>query len=515
MSVQNNSTCSRKNLLLKVVKTSFFIIFIILLINFNFLSTISSTPKKIIKHKLNSFNSLSSSNTYQDTKILEESGVVFLALGAQANQMNCNAAIESLVKYGGWNGKVFLITDSKRCFDYKQILQDSTIDKNNFKLIETEESFSHGGYDYKHPAIGFRESRVRSLTMKTKIFDLIGDEKVNTLLYADCDIIFSQSGCVNELFNPSNLDWENYPLFFSHVKIKDHANKSKKLKNLSNFYYNYLNHYNISLEHSIEVINSYESNNPSDNTSSLPQISSISQISDFNSTLFYSNSSIFSSNKNENLLAMKKIFQNIMDEYKTLAITDIHCGSFLAHRDHSKDFLVKWREYIETGLYEGDNDAFMALFSDEAFRILKSEGKLENDSTIEDKKNLRLNEEEVDEKKFILDIENEILADEKIVKQHRYLPGELSSLYLRTWGNYYESFYSPDSQQGLCLTHISKARCSALGRDEIQKYVNSYDLKTYEDGKYNYCVHKSLHTFLYGWFPFGYLPFCPKLEKLF
>jgi hypothetical protein len=37
---------------------------------------------------------------------VDNAAYVFLALGAQANQMNCPAAIETLVRYGGWDGDV-------------------------------------------------------------------------------------------------------------------------------------------------------------------------------------------------------------------------------------------------------------------------------------------------------------------------------------------------------------------------------------------------------------------------
>ena len=67
--------------------------------------TFSHLNNKIVKAK--NFSS------YDDTAF------AFLALGAQAHQMNCPAAIESLVKFAGWNGNVYLITDRESCFDKK------------------------------------------------------------------------------------------------------------------------------------------------------------------------------------------------------------------------------------------------------------------------------------------------------------------------------------------------------------------------------------------------------------
>lgn len=48
-----------------------------------------------------------------------DTAFVFLALGPQTVQMNCPAAVESLVKYAGWGGDVYFITDRKSCFDPK------------------------------------------------------------------------------------------------------------------------------------------------------------------------------------------------------------------------------------------------------------------------------------------------------------------------------------------------------------------------------------------------------------
>ena len=81
----------------------------------------------------------------------------------------------------------------------------------------------------------------------------------------------------------------------------------------------------------------------------------------------------------------------------------------------------------------------------------------------------------------------------------------------------YELFLLP-SDGPACFYHISKARCSALGREWVQHFVNQFQLKTYrydDDKAYPYCTHELFKTFLYGWFPLSYLPGCPKFEQLF
>lgn len=80
--------------------------------------------------------------------------------------------------------------------------------------------------------------------------------------------------------------------------------------------------------------------------------------------------------------------------------------------------------------------------------------------------------------------------------------------------NWFEWFANMSHSDIYCMNHISKARCNSYGRENIQKgLVNRFDLKTYE-GKYLFCPHPLLQPLLYGWFPFSYLPSCPKMEML-
>ena len=70
---------------------------------------------------------------------------VYLALGAQANQLNCESSIESLVKYGGWNGSVYMITDRANCYDKDKIIANAGMNPANFHVIVTDEQFGNGG----------------------------------------------------------------------------------------------------------------------------------------------------------------------------------------------------------------------------------------------------------------------------------------------------------------------------------------------------------------------------------
>lgn len=100
----------------------------------------------------------------------------------------------------------------------------------------------------------------------------------------------------------------------------------------------------------------------------------------------------------------------------------------------------------------------------------------------------------------------------------RRMPIRVSELSKRikpghSFENKFEKFLSLEVPEDFCINHISKARCSRYGRSNIQEYVDRYHLRTYAGG-YQYCASAALQPLMYGWFPFGYLPFCPKLEAI-
>jgi hypothetical protein len=76
---------------------------------------------------------------------INNAAYVYLALGAQANQLNCESSIESLVKYGGWNGSIYMITDRANCYDKEKIIANAGMNPDNFHMIVTDEQFGNGG----------------------------------------------------------------------------------------------------------------------------------------------------------------------------------------------------------------------------------------------------------------------------------------------------------------------------------------------------------------------------------
>jgi hypothetical protein len=309
---------------------------------------------------------------------IEDGAYAFLSMGAQSNQLNCAASIESLVRYGGWDGHIYLITDREYCYDKKTLVKNANMDSDKLHIVQINEDLSSGGIDVLHPVIGFRKSRVRSFAMKTRLLEFITDENIKNIAYVDCDIIFGIQGCAKEYIT-GGPSWNDVSLKFSRV---------------------------------------------------------------------------FYNNKNE--------------------FEGIHAGTIVLNRLHSEEALKIWRNRIEMGLEEGDNDAYAS-----AYYAIQQELNKSNDTKT----------------------------------KNPLLPGEIIDPNKPDNSNRYEKFLDMEPENLACMSHISKARCTRYGRDTVQKFVNAFDLNTYNH-HYSYCVHPNLHTFLYGWFPLRYIPFCPKIETL-
>ena len=76
-------------------------------------------------------------------------------------QLNCQASIESLVKYAGWNGHVYMITDREHCYQSEKIVSNAGMNPSMFHLIKTPEHFGDGGVDIFHPIVGNEKLQYR------------------------------------------------------------------------------------------------------------------------------------------------------------------------------------------------------------------------------------------------------------------------------------------------------------------------------------------------------------------
>ena len=159
-------------------------------------------------------------NSDERKVIQEDAAYVLLALGAQGNQLNCNAAIESLVRYGGWFGDIYLITDRRSCFDKTVIVTNAGMDPDRLHISYVDQDFGSGGYDMKHPLIGFRAKRMLSFGMKTKIFDYIKDVKIKLVAFIDCDMVVGQKNCAMDFINAGD-SWDKTSIKFTQLYRSD------------------------------------------------------------------------------------------------------------------------------------------------------------------------------------------------------------------------------------------------------------------------------------------------------
>lgn len=307
----------------------------------------------------------------------EGAAIAFLGLGVQANQMNCPAAIESLVRYSGWNGDVYLLTDQDNCFDKNVIVTNAGMDNSKFHLITVNGSFSGMTFENLQSfKFDFREARKKSFQMKTKLFDYITDPHIHTIAYVDCDVLFGVEGCAKQMI-------ETGPAWSPDVNFKcTHLSRDAN------------------------------------------------------------------------------------------GIQGIHAGSFIVHREHSKEALRLWHEALEADSADDDNDAY-----DIAFKRIHDSLK----------------------------------------------PGEhnpmSAALVLDPSGKHYEKFVYPDEDNRYCLNHVSKVRCKQQGVKNVQRLVDRFKLRTYRhtsgEGRYLYCTHAMVQPLLYGWFPWSMFKSCPKVEQIF
>jgi hypothetical protein len=374
---------------------------------------------------------------------ITNAAVVFLALGAQANQMNCPAAIETLVRYAGWDGDVYLITDRPHCFSAESIVRNAGMDSDKLHLKHVTESFSTGGYDV-YGRLGSRAMRVKSLSMKTRLFEFVDKMDIDTIMYADCDILFGQERCVTKLIEENSKTWANFSIRFSHTSFKPNGK-----------------------------------------------------------------------------------------------LNSIHSGVFLAHRIHSADALKRWGQQFRKGIHEHDCDAYIGAYEQKQLELESAitRSSLEDDegkNNREDERNVTLwhhKRKRDGRQPFVTEGGGRQLGRRQppaapVVNLTdpgiKWNSNPLNTQDLRqTIGGLeggrsvlYEEFFKGDvAAPPRCMNHITKARCTLLGREQVQEYVRRFQLRTYE-GRYHFCPHQTVAPLMYGWFPFAYVPFCPKLETL-
>jgi hypothetical protein len=76
-------------------------------------------------------------------------------------------------------------------------------EKLHIKVLK--ESFS-GDIDTKN-SLEFKLDRMKSKSMKTKLFDIVDDPSIHTIAFVDCDVIFGIEGCALGMIIFMSLDF--------------------------------------------------------------------------------------------------------------------------------------------------------------------------------------------------------------------------------------------------------------------------------------------------------------------
>ena len=91
---------------------------------------------------------------------VENAAYLFYILGAQGNQINAQAAIESLVKIAGWDGKIYIITDRNEwCVIKDDIIRDSGMRSENLIVVKIDQSFGGLTLDFSRSDYGMSLNR--------------------------------------------------------------------------------------------------------------------------------------------------------------------------------------------------------------------------------------------------------------------------------------------------------------------------------------------------------------------
>mmetsp|Transcript_23130 Transcript_23130/g.38591 ORF Transcript_23130/g.38591 Transcript_23130/m.38591 type:complete len:419 (+) Transcript_23130:354-1610(+) len=139
------------------------------------------------------------------SQLLPNVAVVFVCTASVVYTMACEGAVESLVKFSGWAGDVYIITDQPSCIDEKRLAADSGIELNRLHIKPTGTSYSGSGISTNHHVL-FSTTSIRSKALKTRLFEFV-DPHIEVVIYADSDIIFGVENCMNEFADAAYANW--------------------------------------------------------------------------------------------------------------------------------------------------------------------------------------------------------------------------------------------------------------------------------------------------------------------
>jgi hypothetical protein len=318
------------------------------------------------------------------------------------------------------------------------------------------------------------------MAVKAELFDYLPTQ-IETIVYADCDIIFGLAGCPAD-YVEAGPGWEEARMKFNRVYYKASQTALEYQK-----------------------------------SGNLVPVAQDSLLKGLISTT-------------------REAYSGVSNSTGDVTPVGIHCGTFVAHRERSKYAMELWSKELQTLENAGDNYAY-----EKAYRSLQQEMIRRNIMPIPATDSQQRSRGTPSLRTYVDGQFRDSTATSKVVTEYlmtltdeefksKYLltngrqsvlePGEI---FRNARGDKYEKFFDP-ALNNTCMLHISKARCTAFGRSVVQQAVDPFELRTYSrhpddiqvvDGlPYSYCPHQWLQPLLYGWFPFSWFPTCPKIETM-
>lgn len=198
-------------------------------------------------------------------------------------------------------------------------------------------------------------------------------------------------------------------------------------------------------------------------------------------------------------------------------LDNIHTGSIMMHRDHSKEVLQRWYDRINSGVDDMDRIGYLREYEAVQATIDARHVGEKNTSLVRPIAQNARNPADIHRAhagygsvdNHIPEVMNRAIDENIMMPSERIMFDADSGNITR-----FEVFVDPALSYNPCMVHVSKARCEKFGREAVQGYVDRFRLRTYAQG-YPYCPNPIVAPILYGWFPLSYLPFCPKIESFY
>lgn len=133
----------------------------------------------------------------QQSSNRQDTAFVFLGLNSYARQLKCEGAIESLRKVGGWEGKIYLLTNKEDCFDKEKMEENGATGVTVVNVDNVQASSTY-----------LRSSHRTSKQLKAQIFNYIPDEEIENVVLMDCDMLIGKPECIDPFVKDVTSNWD-------------------------------------------------------------------------------------------------------------------------------------------------------------------------------------------------------------------------------------------------------------------------------------------------------------------